>query len=850
MNCVRENDMGINKEINNERVSGLSMSLNDVGKVVPAYLNEGNSNGMLIKNSNKADRDFSSLLDYYRKKLEGFEKERISWLEKLELMRHNFDDHHKIQWELETRNTEILNLQINKTEITRAINLERQRVAQLVSELEFYKERSNQDRRRIVQLLRLTEPVEQQIKLMHHRRPQRTEKHNDYSMGKEEQKNEHNERRQSAELKRMNNTIMLTTNSTNNTNSVLITRLNTNNLNTSTDGGGRISTGETISSISKLNTKINNNTNVTKSFKSVKKILSKLSPQTTDYNQNSNTTIKIYKRSHSFSRRSLSTPHTPQYKLENRIRPTLEKQTFIRTIILPDTQKSELHLEVEFLKRQITEIRSFYEDMIHKQALQSKDLEIELRLHLENEKIKYSELLKAKQKSEGVSLLMTKELVNLKYEYSKNEKKIYEEIDLVKIQNQALITAMKELSILKDLERDNYLSEQHRLTEQTVNYHKQLVFNYQMNFKTIKEQYGQLQKIFNARVGELIDRYGKLREKYRQLEVKSGNFSSSSLIGKNFDNINLLVSEINELNKRIKLIEGVDLSKTNARVSFISDTKDSNANTILKIKRNGKISKLHRENTISRSPDKIDKIFKITESKDNFNDEESEVKVNSKNEGDEKGVEDIDSRERIIDTNTEQNIILLKTSNEVNEIDKDNSNNKDNTVSERRIGNYDYSVKSINIEDIDNSNKINKKNSNKLSERQNFEMAGNSNRMKNLKKNEIKKKMAERVERVEKVNAEKIDRNKTKSNTKTEDNSKSKQKQKKTLEKNYLNYLNNKSSTKNSPSKLKRSFNVKLDNENNSSPTKSFKNKYNNLYNIDGIKSKLGELESLVQNMK
>merc|ERR1712096_116246 len=46
--------------------------------------------------------------------------------------------------------------------------------------------------------------------------------------------------------------------------------------------------------------------------------------------------------------------------LESRIRPSTEKQHVIKSIVFPNNQKSDLHEEVDFLKKQIVDIRAFY----------------------------------------------------------------------------------------------------------------------------------------------------------------------------------------------------------------------------------------------------------------------------------------------------------------------------------------------------------------------------------------------------------------------------------------------------------------------------------------------------------
>lgn len=81
-------------------------------------------------------RDLARLVDYYRMRVESFEKERIEWLEKLEGLRINQEEVHRSQWELRRRTDEILELQNALAETNIALNQERKQVIHINSELE------------------------------------------------------------------------------------------------------------------------------------------------------------------------------------------------------------------------------------------------------------------------------------------------------------------------------------------------------------------------------------------------------------------------------------------------------------------------------------------------------------------------------------------------------------------------------------------------------------------------------------------------------------------------------------------------------------------------------------------
>ena len=84
---------------------------------------------------------------------------------------------HRTQWELRKRTNEIIELQNALSSTNISLNQERKHVIILNNEIENYKLKSMEDRRRLVQMLQLAEPVEQTIKLYQDRRPEKLEKY-------------------------------------------------------------------------------------------------------------------------------------------------------------------------------------------------------------------------------------------------------------------------------------------------------------------------------------------------------------------------------------------------------------------------------------------------------------------------------------------------------------------------------------------------------------------------------------------------------------------------------------------------------------------------------------------------
>lgn len=530
-------------------------------------MNETNIKLNINNEKYKDNRDMANITDYYRKKIESFDQERIDWLNKIEKLRLTLEDHHKLEWELQTRENEILNLQLAKNEVTKGLNIERKKVLEYSTQVEFHKERSTQDRRRLMQLLELVNPIEQQIKLQTNKKPEYTE---NYEKLENLNRSKNKLIESSIDFKRIPVTVDLSKS----TNLLYENDQQIKNCNPSKFSDSMTRSNTVMKRLNSPSSISNNNHNSYANEKNERsrsnsKQKCQRGRQTTGKSRPSSANYKKIKN----TVKNETMRSTSGFRIKN------DKIHVIRSLVFPNNQKSDLHEEVAFLQKQISEIRSYFEDLLTKQAIQSKIHEEELQMQVETLKVKNKEILEAKQKSEEMCIHLTKDILQLKGNYPKIEKQLYEELDYVKLQNQALITAMKELSICKDLDKKNYLSEQERINNLVLGGMREKLKNYQENVRIMKEQYRQIQNIFSSRMNELISKYNDLNGKNRELEDKlriyqsGGNMKKRNKASdKNFDNLNMLVSEINDLEKRLKIIEAMDFSKKNDN-NEIDDSK-------------------------------------------------------------------------------------------------------------------------------------------------------------------------------------------------------------------------------------------------------------------------------------
>ena len=126
-------------------------------------------------------QDLARLIDYYRLVVETFETERIKNYELLQKIKISNEDQHKVDWEIKRRKDEIIELENALHEINMALNNERKKAIHYGKVIENCKSMAKEDKRRIKQLLELSEPIEQTIKLVQNKEPTKLEKYSNFN---------------------------------------------------------------------------------------------------------------------------------------------------------------------------------------------------------------------------------------------------------------------------------------------------------------------------------------------------------------------------------------------------------------------------------------------------------------------------------------------------------------------------------------------------------------------------------------------------------------------------------------------------------------------------------------------
>lgn len=88
----------------------------------------------------------TEILNYYRSRVEAFEKDRVQWYEKLQQVRPKQELVHRVEWELKKRQEEKAELERTMQEMQNALNAERDRIVQIKTQTDQLKIKGKENR--------------------------------------------------------------------------------------------------------------------------------------------------------------------------------------------------------------------------------------------------------------------------------------------------------------------------------------------------------------------------------------------------------------------------------------------------------------------------------------------------------------------------------------------------------------------------------------------------------------------------------------------------------------------------------------------------------------------------------
>ena len=218
-----------------------------------------------------------------------------------------------------------------------------------------------------------------------------------------------------------------------------------------------------------------------------------------------------------------------------KITPSDEKQQIIRTVMFPtQPELQDLSNENQNLKKEIEDLKQDYENRIAKLEESRKIKEEDFRQQVLNYKKQSDEKL------EKVNYSVCRDMFELRLDNGKGEKKIYEDMEVIKNKNQQLENELK--TVIKNANKEKALNlhEFNKKTREMTTCLRGQVRAQEETANIIKEQYKQIQKLYNNKVKDLTENIKKLGEECELLQNR-----------KNFQ-IEGYINEIILMRKRIK----------------------------------------------------------------------------------------------------------------------------------------------------------------------------------------------------------------------------------------------------------------------------------------------------------
>ena len=211
------------------------------------------------------------------------------------------------------------------------------------------------------------------------------------------------------------------------------------------------------------------------------------------------------------------------YSKTTRKTPSDARQNVVKTIMFPsDSKENFVTDENKYLKKQKEEVKTLYENMIMKMEEDAKLRDEEIRLQTNNMNAKLQDLQRRKKNLEKLNNDIISGFMDLKYDSGINKKKLDDELELTKLQNEALNNSLKDVIRKNKVEREVGKKEYARKTRQLANALRNQVKNKEENANLVKEQYKQIQQIYSDKVNELQDKYFKILEKCNELRSRQG----------------------------------------------------------------------------------------------------------------------------------------------------------------------------------------------------------------------------------------------------------------------------------------------------------------------------------------
>ena len=241
----------------------------------------------------------------------------------------------------------------------------------------------------------------------------------------------------------------------------------------------------------------------------------------------------------------------------NRKPPIEAKITKVKTIMFPNDEK-EFHYNEEnkCLIKQKEELKELYENMLVKLNEQDKLRDEEIRLHTKNMNSNIEKMNKKNQLLKNNNYNLTKKYMDLKYDTNQNNQKLNDEIEMKKLQGEALQGSINELIKKSKIDKEICKKDFDRRTRQLASTLRTQVKTKEETANIVMRQFNDIQKMYEDKMNEMKNKYKLAENKY--LLLKEGYFNEEEYrkkIKEVEDNIRLFRVKMREFEAYINEIK-------------------------------------------------------------------------------------------------------------------------------------------------------------------------------------------------------------------------------------------------------------------------------------------------------
>jgi len=203
----------------------------------------------------------------------------------------------------------------------------------------------------------------------------------------------------------------------------------------------------------------------------------------------------------------------------NRKPPIEAKEIKVKTIMFPNDEK-EYHFNEEnkCLNKQKEELKEIYENMLIKLNEEDKLRDEEIRLHTINMNANLDNMNKKNKILKKNNYNLTKKYMDLKYDTNLNNQKLKDQIQITKLQGEALQGNINEL--IKKTKKDKELNKKDfdRRTRQVANTLRTQVKTKEETANLAMRQFTDIQNMYEDKINEAKNKYKITENKYQLLK--------------------------------------------------------------------------------------------------------------------------------------------------------------------------------------------------------------------------------------------------------------------------------------------------------------------------------------------